>query len=60
MLNKKIVENIRRNIDNYFSELEGNKRFSGAILVSVKGEKIISKGFGLANYELDVPNTSNS
>lgn len=31
--------------------------FSGAVLVARKGQPILSKGYGMANYELDVPNT---
>jgi len=30
--------------------------FSGSVLVSQNGKKILSKGYGMANYELDVPN----
>ena len=57
MINKQMLDKIRINTDNYFSELVENDKFSGAILVSDKGEIIISKGFGMANYELYVPNT---
>ncbi|HEX8282653.1 MAG TPA: serine hydrolase [Pyrinomonadaceae bacterium] len=31
--------------------------FSGSILVARDGQPLISKGYGMANYELDVPNT---
>lgn len=58
MVNKQMLDKIRRNIDKYINELVENDKFSGVILVSVKGEKIISQGFGMANYELDVPNTA--
>lgn len=58
MANNQTFDKIKTNIDNYFSELEENKKFSGAILVSIKGEKVISKGYGMANYELNVPNTA--
>ena len=57
MINKQMLDKIRINIDNYFSDLVENEKFSGAILVSIKGERIISKGFGMSNYELDIPNT---
>lgn len=56
MINKQMLDNITINIDNYFSELVENEKFSGAILVSIKGERIINQGFGMSNYELDVPN----
>ena len=39
--------------------LEAHKKmgnFSGAVLVVNHGKILISKGYGLANYELDVPN----
>jgi CubicO group peptidase (beta-lactamase class C family) len=57
MINKQKLDKIRANINNYFSELEGNEKFSGAILVSINGEKVINQGYGMLNYELDVPNT---
>lgn len=57
MINKQTLDKIAMNINNYFNELSGNEKYSGAILVSIKGDKIISKGFGMSNYELDVPNT---
>ncbi len=58
MINKQTLDKIAININNYFNELSGNEKFSGAILVSIKDEKIISQGFGMSNFELDVPNTS--
>lgn len=57
MVNKQTMDCLRTNINNYFNELSGNKAFSGAILTSIKGEKVINQAFGMANYELDVPNT---
>jgi CubicO group peptidase (beta-lactamase class C family) len=32
-------------------------RFSGAILVARDGQPVVAAGYGMANYELDVPNT---
>jgi len=58
MKNIQISDKIRVNIDNYFNELLGNERFSGVVLVSIKGEKVVSKGYGMANYELEIPNKS--
>lgn len=58
MTNKNSIEIIKNNIENYFGELDDKKKFSGQLLVSIKGEKVISKGFGMANYELNVPNTN--
>lgn len=31
--------------------------FSGSILVAREGQPVVSKGHGMANHELDVPNT---
>lgn len=33
------------------------KRFSGAVLVAKNGQVLLSKGYGMANFEHDVPNT---
>jgi CubicO group peptidase (beta-lactamase class C family) len=33
------------------------KAFSGAILIAKQGKVILDEGFGMANYELSVPNT---
>jgi CubicO group peptidase (beta-lactamase class C family) len=57
MINKQTLDKITININNYFNELSGNEKYSGAILVSIKGDIIINQGFGMSNYELDVPNT---
>src|ERR1700686_1457322 len=32
--------------------------FSGSILIARGGRVLLSKGYGMANYELSVPNTS--
>lgn len=57
MINKQTLNKIRMNVDKYLSEIVGNERFSGAVLISMGDDKIINKGLGMANYELDVPNT---
>src|SRR6267378_5020585 len=36
--------------------MEGNN-FSGSILIARQGKVLISKGYGMADYELSVPNT---
>lgn len=33
-----------------------SERFSGSVLVAHKGNILLSKGYGMANYELEVPN----
>lgn len=44
-------------IDEYLNALAGQQRFAGSVLVARDGKVIVSKGYGLANVELDVPNT---
>lgn len=58
MINNETIDKIKKNIENYLYELEEKERFSGAILISIEGEKLISQAYGMANYELDVPNTT--
>ena len=44
-------------IDDFITALAKQDRFSGSILVAKEGQVLISKGYGMANLELDVPNT---
>ena len=44
-------------IDDYLTALVEQERFMGSILVAREGKVLISKGYGMANLELDVPNT---
>ncbi|MCM1991176.1 serine hydrolase domain-containing protein [Oceanirhabdus seepicola] len=53
--NIKKLEIIRENIKTYINE--AGEKFNGSLLVSVNDEKLISKGYGYANFELDVKNT---
>jgi len=41
----------RQEIDDYFSRLTADGLFSGSVLVAREGKVILSKGYGLANYE---------
>lgn len=43
--------------DEYLNALAGQKRFTGSVLVARDAKVIFTKGYGLANVELDVPNT---
>jgi len=45
-------------IDDYLSKLSVEKNFSGALLIVKNGEKIFSKGYGLAIKEKKIPFTS--
>lgn len=58
MINRQMMDKINVNIDNYFNELPLNEKFSGSILVSIKGEKVVSKEYGMANYEFEIHNKS--
>jgi len=44
-------------VDTYVEPYLEMKGFSGSILIASKGEVLLRKGYGMANYELDVPNT---
>jgi CubicO group peptidase (beta-lactamase class C family) len=49
-----------RKIDHYIAAHEGINQFSGAVLVAQKGKILLSKGYGMANYEWNnriTPNT---
>ncbi len=48
---------ITAKIDEYMKSAVEVERFSGSILVARDGQVIVSKGYGMANVELDVPNT---
>lgn len=58
MVNEEKLMKIRENIDNYLNESTGEEKFNGAIFVSIEGERVISKGYGMANFELEVSNTA--
>jgi CubicO group peptidase (beta-lactamase class C family) len=51
-------EQAAANIDAYINAAVRVNRFSGTVLVARSGKPLISRGYGMANYELDVPNTS--
>jgi len=59
--NKDSVEekDLRTRIDTYMERVESSG-FSGAILVGKEGKIIISKGFGLAHREKNIPVTENT
>lgn len=50
-------QQIAAEIDNYMKSAVEFERFTGAILVAQNGKPIVSKGYGMANVELDAPNT---
>lgn len=44
-------------LDNYVKAFVNQGFFSGSVLVAKDGKILLCKGYGMANYELDVPNT---
>jgi CubicO group peptidase (beta-lactamase class C family) len=44
-------------VDAYIKPYLELKAFNGAVLIARKGKVLLSKGYGMANYELDAPNT---
>jgi CubicO group peptidase (beta-lactamase class C family) len=53
----KRTADIEIKVDSYVQPYLEMKAFSGSILIARGGEILLAKGYGLANYELDVPNT---
>ncbi len=51
------TQQVAAKVDEYMNAAMTVDGFSGSILVAREGQPIISKGYGMANYELDVPNT---
>jgi CubicO group peptidase (beta-lactamase class C family) len=47
-------------VDDYMNNAAKFDHFSGAVLVARDGKPIFRKAFGMANYELDVPNYVNT
>ncbi len=48
---------ISKNIDEYFTLLTAQNKFSGSLLINRDGEPIICKGYGMSNYEYGISNT---
>jgi CubicO group peptidase (beta-lactamase class C family) len=48
---------IEAKVDEYMKAAVEVERFSGSILIARDGQPIVSKSYGMANVELDVPNT---
>ena len=59
MLRKERINSLKENIEKYLSGFAvPDHWFSGSILVSIDGNIIINNGYGMANYELNVPNSA--
>ena len=51
------AQEITRKVDEYMKAAMRVNRFNGAVLLARDGQPIVSRGYGMANVELDVPNT---
>lgn len=49
---------VSRNLDDYMTALADAGRFSGTVHVARRDTVLLSKGYGMANYEFSVPNTA--
>ena len=52
-------ESIEAKVDSYFAPYLEMGNFSGVVLIGKGDEILLSKGYGMANYELGVPNSPN-
>ncbi len=52
-----VAEDISSQIEKYMRVRVEHDHFNGTILVARDGEPLVRKGYGMANLELDVPNT---
>jgi CubicO group peptidase (beta-lactamase class C family) len=50
-------QSLEAKVDAYVKPYLEMKAFSGTILIARKGKIVLEKGYGMANYELNVPNT---
>ncbi|RKY89784.1 hypothetical protein DRQ09_00795 [candidate division KSB1 bacterium] len=51
------VKSFEAKVDEYIKAYLDGGNFSGSILIAREGKILICKGYGMANYELNVPNT---
>jgi len=51
-------QSLESRVDEYIHAHLKMNRFSGSVLIAQKGKILLSKGYGLANYELKAPNKS--
>jgi CubicO group peptidase (beta-lactamase class C family) len=53
-----VGEDVAAQVDDYLNDLTNQGEFSGSVLIANDNQVIISKGYGMANIELSVPNAS--
>jgi CubicO group peptidase (beta-lactamase class C family) len=51
------ITNFKAKVDEYIKPFIDAGGFSGAVLIAKGGKIVLSNGYGMANYELDIPNT---
>ena len=51
---------VKQELVDYFEGLTEDKLFSGSVLVALDGKVLLSKGFGMANYEEEIKNKSDT
>jgi CubicO group peptidase (beta-lactamase class C family) len=51
------AQDLAARVDEYLNNLVKQNRFSGAILIARDGRALLSKGYGMANFEDETPNT---
>ncbi len=52
-----LAQDIVPKVGEYMDALVRTGKFNGSILIARDGKVLISRGYGMANFELDVPNT---
>lgn len=50
-------QTLQEKVDEYIGALQKMSRFGGSILIAKNGDILLSKGYGLANREHNIPNT---
>ncbi len=53
-------EKLTNEVEQYMKASVAHDYFSGSILIAKEGKILFSKGYGMANYELQVPNDKNT
>jgi CubicO group peptidase (beta-lactamase class C family) len=51
------AQEVGQKVDEFLTPHVNSGKFSGAVLIARGGKVLVSKGYGMANYELEVPNT---
>src|SRR6266545_2211444 len=51
------AQDITPKVDEYVKSYLDQNRFMGSVLIAKGGKVLVAKGYGMANLELDVPNT---